>query len=118
MGRGVMNSPTERQLRPQSFAVVIAILITIAVVAGLVLTRLGHRTNIPAQPPPSGERDYGPPPQGVALIYVIDPRNYAWLQAYDWQGNPRGTVKLAPPFDAQSRSIRMAPDGSAFLVDQ
>ena len=113
-----MNSPTERQLRPQSFAVVIAILITIAVVAGLLLSRLGHRTNIPAQPPPSGERDYGPPPQGVALIYVIDPRNYAWLQAYDWQGNPRGTVKLAPPFDAQSRSIRMAPDGSAFLVDQ
>ena len=46
-------------------------------------------------PPPP--HDYGTPPAGVPLIYAADPADPQWITAFDWQGRPRGTIKLAAP---------------------
>src|SRR5579859_504665 len=48
----------------------------------------------PTPPPP---HDYGTPPAGVPLIYAADPANPQWITAFDWQGRPRGTIKLTTP---------------------
>ena len=94
----------------QWLAVAAAAILAILVVAGLMSTRFAHRaiTPIPAASP---KADYGPPPSGVNLLYVHDPKHPSWLTGYDWQGQPRGTVKLAQPTE-----VTMAPDGSAFEV--
>ena len=111
MRRDVIDA-VAAQPRPASnlqwLAVAAAILLGFAVVAGLMSSRLAHRAPAPANP----KADYGPPPAGVALIYVHDPNNPLWLIGYDWSGKPRGTVKLDPSVP----SVQMAPDGSAFEV--
>jgi hypothetical protein len=94
----------------QWLAVAAAAILAILVVAGLMSTRIAHRGAAPV-PAASPKADYGPPPAGVNLLYVHDPNNPSWLIGYDWQGQPRGTVKLSQPTD-----VRMAPDGSAFEV--
>lgn len=100
----------------QWVAVVAAVLLGIAVVAGLMSTRLAHRASVPAATPnASPVADYGPPPAGVNLLYVHDPNNASWLIGYDWSGQPRGTVKLAQPL-ATDQVIGMSPDGQAFAV--
>lgn len=66
-----------------------------------------------ASPSPTSAADYGPPPPGVALVYVRDASHPSWLIGFDWSGRPRATLKLARGFDPQS-SVRQAPDGSAF----
>lgn len=48
-------------------------------------------------PTPVPPNDYGTPPAGVPLIYGGDPANPLWITAFDWQGRPRGTIKLAAP---------------------
>ena len=97
-------------------AVAVAALLVIAVVAGLVWTRNGPRADVPgANPGPL--KDYGPPPAGVSLMYLIDPRNDTWLQAYDWHGQPRGTIKLGRPVNVGYPSIFAAPDGSGFVYE-
>ncbi|HSP08623.1 MAG TPA: hypothetical protein VLU92_03375 [Candidatus Dormibacteraeota bacterium] len=53
--------------------------------------------------------DYGPPPTGVPLLYVHDPKHSSWLSGFDWTGEPRGTIKLH-----LSVPLRQGPDGSAF----
>ena len=94
-------------------AVAVAALLVIAVVAGLVWTRNGPRADVPgANPGPL--KDYGPPPAGVPLMYLIDPRNDTWLQAYDWQGQPRGTIKFGKPVNVGYMNVFPAPDGSRF----
>jgi hypothetical protein len=52
-----------------------------------------------ASPTDSGQslHDYGPVPPGVPVIYGSAPSNQLWVTAFDWQGTPRGTVKLAGP---------------------
>ncbi|HAC46531.1 MAG TPA: hypothetical protein DCF65_10760 [Chloroflexi bacterium] len=109
-----------RQPNLQWMAVAAAVLITVAIVAGLMSVRLAQR-QVPGRPSPpvispAALRDYGSPPAGVPLIYVIDPRNYAWLQGYDWQGHPRGTVKLSQPVNPTGVPMHQAPDGSGFVV--
>jgi len=105
-----------RKSNLQWVAVAAAAILGIVVVAGLVSTRLGHRASVPAATPQAGQlKDYGPPPAGVPLIYLIDPRNGAWLQAYDWQGEPRGTIKLPQPVASGYRTVYAAPDGSGFV---
>jgi hypothetical protein len=96
----------------QWLAVAAAAILAILVVAGLMAVRIANRGGAPA-PAVSPRADYGPPPAGVPLLYVHDPNNPSWLIGYDWQGQPRGTVKLAQP-----TQVRMAPDGSAFEVTQ
>jgi hypothetical protein len=117
MRRNVVEAVTV-QPRParhlQWVAVAAAAILGILVVAGLMSTRLGHRAGAPvpaATPKASPVGDYGPPPAGVNLLYVHDPNHPSWLIGYDWQGQPRGTVKLAQPTE-----VTMAPDGSAFEV--
>jgi hypothetical protein len=110
----------ERQPNLQWVGVAAAILITVAIVAGLMSVRLAQRQS-PARPSPATSTpaplvDYGPPPAGVQLIYMVDPRNYSWLQAYDWQGHPRGTVKLAQPANPGHVPAVQQPDGSGFVV--
>lgn len=115
--RITLTAAAASQPRParnfQWVAVAVAALLIILLVAGLVSTRIGLLGNVPATNP--GQlKDYGPPPAGVPLMYLIDPRNTTWLQAYDWQGQPRGTIKLAKPVDVGYASISAAPDGSGF----
>ena len=50
-----------------------------------------------ASPTPVPPHDYGPPPAGVPLIYGGDPANPLWITAFDWEGIPRGTIKLTAP---------------------
>ncbi|HUZ86700.1 MAG TPA: hypothetical protein VNF26_07065 [Candidatus Baltobacterales bacterium] len=50
-----------------------------------------------ASPTPASPHDYGTPPARVPLIYGGDPANPLWITAFDWQGNARGTIKLAAP---------------------
>jgi len=80
--------------------------------AGLFAGCAGQSIAAPASPKPTQVTDYGPPPAGVPLIYVHDPNHQSWLIAYDWQGKPRGTVKLA----SNPGYVQAAPDGSAFLA--
>src|SRR5207302_34521 len=80
-----------------------AILITVAIVAGLMSVRLAQR-QVPGRPsPPTSSpaplADYGPPPVGVPLIYLAYLHRPGWLVGFDWSGKPRGTVKLAQPPD-------------------
>jgi hypothetical protein len=115
--RITLTAAAASQPRParnfQWVAIAVAALVIILLVAGLVSTRIGQLGNVPATHP--GQlKDYGPPPAGVRLMYLIDPRNTKWLQAYDWQGNPRGTIKFAQPVDVGYASISAAPDGSGF----
>ena len=102
----------------QWLAVATAILLTVAVVAGLLSTRLLGRS-VPVQPRPTPVAtpsvDYGPPPAGVALVYVADPKHPGWYNAFDWTGKPRGTIKLAAPLDSSERLLQ-APDGSGFVA--
>jgi hypothetical protein len=111
--RNIVESVSARSPRApnlQWVAVAIAAIITILVVAGLMSTRLGHRAGAPV-PAATPKADYGPPPAGVNLLYVNDPKHPSWLIGYDWQGQPRATLKLSQPTE-----VRMAPDGSAFQV--
>jgi hypothetical protein len=94
-------------------AVAAAILLGVLVVAGLLAQRLAHHATTPVgEPTASPAADYGPPPAGVPLLYVHDPKHPTWLIGYDWTGQPRGTVKLS---DAQP-NIGMAPDGQSFAI--
>ena len=116
--RITLTAAAASQPRParnfQWVAVAVAALLIILLVAGLVSTRIGLLGSVPATHP--GQlKDYGPPPAGVPLMYLIDPRNATWLQAYDWQGNPRGTIKFGKPVNVGYASIFAAPDGSGFI---
>lgn len=111
------NSSTEAGRRPnfEWVAVAAAVLITIAIVASLMAVRLAQHP-VPSRQGPAPLVDYGPPPAGVQLIYVVDPRNYSWLQGYDWQGHPRSTVKLTGPvIPGRVPAIQQA-DGSGFVA--
>lgn len=92
-----------------------AIILGVLVVAGLMSTRFAHHASVPATPKASPVADYGPPPAGVHLLYVHDPNHQLWFIGYDWQGKPRGTVKLAQPL-SRGESIGMSPDGQQFQV--
>ena len=59
--------------------------------------------------------DYGPPPAGVSLVYIPDPRHDGWYVGVDWTGKPRATVKLAQPVTPPETLVQ-APDGSAFMI--
>lgn len=125
-----MNQPETHEVRvgrrraPDflSLAVAAAVILTIATIAGTLFNR-AHPTSTPApqasapaHPQPSTEANYGPPPAGVPLLYLVDPRKTAWLQGYDWSGKPRGTVDLTPDALPPPGGVLMAPDGSAFEV--
>ena len=100
----------------QWLAIAAAVLLAIAIVAGLLSTRLANR-NVPAHPTatPSPSIDYGPPPAGIALVYVADAQHPGWYNAFDWTGRPRGTIKLAAPISDQVY-LTQAPDGSGFIT--
>jgi hypothetical protein len=119
--RRSLTAAAATQPRPapnlQWIAVAVAALLGILVVAGLMSARLAPRASVPAtSPKASPVGDYGPPPAGVPLLYVHDPNNVSWLIGYDWSGNPRGTLKLAPSVTQDPLGVQMAPDGSAFEV--
>lgn len=98
-------------------AAVAAVLLAAIVVTGLLSTRLIGRP-VPSRPqasPTAAYGDYGPPPTGISLIYVANPKYAGWYTGFDWSGQPRGTIKLAQPVD-QNQYLTQAPDGSDFLI--
>ncbi len=113
MAQAVAAAPA-RDGRLQWLAVAAALLLGLAVVAGLMSTRLVNRASVPAKPHPSPIADYGPPPPGVPLIYVDDPVSHPWLIGFDWSGKPRATVKFDPQ-QVGGLTVTMAPDGQQFL---
>jgi len=99
------------QLNLQWLAVAAAVVIGTMVVVGLISSR--HAIEPP--PVPSHKqfdpnKDYGPPPAGVKLIYIAVPGHDGWFDGFDWSGEPRGTVKMSPP----PTGVLMAPDGQSF----
>jgi hypothetical protein len=100
----------------QWLAVAAAVILAVLVVFGLMSTRFHPRAVVPAATPNATPlADYGPPPAGVALLYVKDPNHPSWLIGYDMAGQPRGTVKLGSVIDA-GQYIGQAPDGQLFQV--
>jgi hypothetical protein len=116
--RNVVQSVTAQPRRTpnlQWLAVAAALVLGILVVVVLMSTRLAHHASVPvpaASPNASPVADYGPPPAGVPLIYVLDPNHTSWLIGYDWSGQPRATVKPDPALVG----VGMAPDGQSFSV--
>ncbi|HEX2682056.1 MAG TPA: hypothetical protein VHQ03_12280, partial [Candidatus Dormibacteraeota bacterium] len=108
-----------RETNRQWLAAAVAVLLTIAVVAGLMSTRLAHRASVPASTPKASrvnlDRDYAPPPSGVALFYVESPSHPGWYIGFDWDGKPWGTIKLQPN---ENGYLTQAPGGSGFLTFQ
>ncbi len=103
-----------RETGVQWLAVAAAVVIGILVVVGLMSTRQAHRSSVPAaHPTPSPIGDYGPPPAGVPLFYLEDPSHPGWYVGFDWNGVPRGTIKLATPLDP-GIVLQQSPDGSSF----
>jgi peptidoglycan hydrolase-like protein with peptidoglycan-binding domain len=102
-----------REAKLQWVAVAAAVLIGALVVGGLMAARLAHHAPVPASP----LADYGPPPPGVPLLFIVDPRDYQRLQGFDWLGKPRGTVKVTNIPNEQGHRFEMTPDGSAFKLD-
>jgi hypothetical protein len=107
-----------RERNLQWMAAVAALVIGALVVVGLMSARLSHRPAVPAATPhatASPVGDYGPPPAGVPLFYLENRTNPGWYTGFDWNGVPRGTIKLAQPIDPNSYLIA-SPDGSMFDV--
>ena len=102
-----------RQTRLQWIAVAAALVITALVIASLVTSRLVMHTTVPSHHAPTG--DYGPPPAGVALVYVSDPNHPGWYVGFDWSGTPRATIKLQKPLDTTTGLVQ-SPDGSNFVT--
>lgn len=55
------------------------------------------------------------PPQGVDLLYFVNPGRHHSLVAYDWAGNRRGSITF--PSWVDLTRLKMAPDGSSFLIE-
>jgi len=106
---------SQAQARPHvQLAAAFAVLLMAAlIVAALVLARPALVPTTPAATP-AATRDYGPPPAGVPLFYVGDPRHPGWYTGFDWNGVPRGTIKLTQPLGDASNLVQ-APDGSGFF---
>ena len=65
----------------------------------------------PAPPPPPPAV---PPPTGVDLIWRTVPGSDTMLQALDWTGHVRGTLRLPQPH-AQGDSLTPSPDGQRII---
>src|SRR5713226_1973554 len=66
----------------------------------------------PASPSSPPLNDYGAVPAGVPVLYGAAPSNLQWLTAFDWQGHPRGTVKLAAPLMHE-----LVPEPHCFVLE-
>ena len=56
--------------------------------------------------------DYGAVPDGIPVLYGAAPSNPQWLTAFDWQGKPRGTLKLAVPLTHE-----LVPEPHCFVLE-
>jgi len=119
VGRAARRTAPRLAIDGRWFAATAAALIAVLIVGGLISTRSIGRRSIPTAPIPSPKvtatsypaADYGPPPPGVNLIWVQDPRQpLGSLQAFDWTGLPRATIQQASPY----YDVDMAPDGQLF----
>jgi hypothetical protein len=112
----VVDATTARPWREtnnyQWLVVAAAVVLGILVVVGLLSARFVHRASVPASPRAMSAPDYGPPPAGVPLLYLIDSKYPEWRIGYDWQGHPRGSLK----FDSILLPAA-SPDGQFFVVE-
>ncbi len=91
----------------------LGILIVVGAVVSVLLLSPGpqHPKAAVPKPTPRVLSDYGSVPEGVPVIYGAAPSNQQWLTAFDWQGNPRGTVKLSAPL-----SHELVPEPHCFVL--
>jgi hypothetical protein len=94
-------------------AVAAALLLGLLVVVGLMSTRLAQHSNVPSGPKASPVAELGPPPAGLALVYLHDPNQADSYTAYDWTGKARGRFKLSQP---PAGVLLQSPDGQHFLA--
>ncbi len=78
-----------------------------AIVVAVQYGRLGGPTP-PALPPDA-------PPQGVDLVYALNPGHPHGLVAYDWSGKRQGAITF--PTWVNIARLRPAPNGSGFMLD-
>lgn len=78
-----------------------------AIVVAVQYGRLGGQA--PAALPPDA------PPQGVDLVYGLNPGHPHGLIAYDWSGKRQGAITF--PTWVDIARLRPAPNGSGFMLD-
>lgn len=105
-----------RQRSLQWLAVAAAVMLAVLVVVGLMSSRTSNRGTVsPPKPASSPVGDYGTPPAGEPLFYVRDPNHPTWYIGFDWNGVPRGTIKLSETAEPNAY-LRQTPDGSMFVL--
>lgn len=96
-----------------------------AVMAAVIAGTLGLRPHLGTPPAPAGPTRpwvHGavpatPPPPGVPVTYVQDPAQATRLIAFDWSGQPVGSITLPlHPHSAAPVSWIASPDGSRLVV--
>jgi hypothetical protein len=80
-------------------------------VAGIVVAVQYGRLGGPA--PPALPSDA--PPQGIDLVYALNPGHPHGLVAYDWSGKRQGAITF--PTWVNIARLRPAPNGSGFMLD-
>ena len=99
--------------RLQWLGAVAAVLIAALLVAAFLSSQLMRRGGAPAGPTHRQVsvpfRDYGQPPAGVPLVYVLDTNDPAEAVAIDWQGHARGSLTMP-----MNNGLIQAPDGQLF----
>jgi len=103
--RAVAHPQPRPAPRLEWLAAATAVVVTAAILLSLLASRLiTHSTPV------------GPPPAGLNVFYVLDPKDPQVMVALDWSGTQRGQVKLPRALDPLGSDwIRPAPDGSSFI---
>ena len=103
------------KLSLQLLAAAIGVLVVLWLVSRATPAQRAIATPVQSQPGVQN-LDFGKPPTGVPLFFYSDSRQPSWLQASDWTGRVRGTVRRAPGDGVFP--LYASPDGSSVVVGQ
>lgn len=117
------GGPSVRWVAPGAAMLAVAVLL-VAVIAGSLGLRSSHsnpapaRPQLPGRPWIDGPVPTTPPPAGVSLAWVRDPRDQDRTIAFDWSGRPVGSLPL--PKDNSGfgfpTSYSTSPDGQRLVI--
>jgi len=110
-----------RWVAPGAAMLAVAALL-VAVIAGSLGLRSSHsnpapaRPQLPGRPWIDGPVPTTPPPAGVALAWVRDPRDQDRAIAFDWTGRPAGSLRLPKDGAGFPPSFWTSPDGQRLVI--